>query len=92
MTRKKITADGLLARAKMNGCQRSEHRDKDGLQDRNGYVNRIKPSQDLVRSHVSPQGGNMRDLPPSLDAHDQDLPGRCPTCKGITLPGSPSSQ
>jgi hypothetical protein len=48
MTRKKITADELLAHAKTNGYQRGANRDKDSLRDGNKHVDKVKLSQDLV--------------------------------------------
>jgi hypothetical protein len=60
MTRKKITADELLARAKANGYQRGAHRDKGSLRDQNKHVDKVKPSQGLVRSHVFPEWQHAR--------------------------------
>jgi hypothetical protein len=39
-----------------------------------------------------PASGHSRDLPQDLDIQDQDLPGKCPACKGETPPSSAGSQ
>jgi hypothetical protein len=48
MAKKKITGAELAARAKANGYQRSTHRDKDSLRDRNKHVDKVKRDQDTA--------------------------------------------
>jgi hypothetical protein len=48
MAKKKITGAELAAHAKANGYQRSTHRDKDSLRDRNKHVDKVKRDQDTA--------------------------------------------
>ena len=53
MARRKITADELSARARANGYQRGALRDKDGLQDRNKHMDKVKKDQNAALDCVS---------------------------------------
>ncbi|KAL2751829.1 hypothetical protein ACRALDRAFT_1078289 [Sodiomyces alcalophilus JCM 7366] len=49
---------------------------------------RARPNQQTCL----PASGRERDLPRSVDIQDQNTPGKCPPCLGISPPSSEHSQ